>query len=153
VSGFDWFWLLLASLQVGVAFYTLFAALRWRGARLWPSAEAPFGPLLWGLVVLLVGSVGGLLWRIADVEFTRWVGTGSLMVAALVVLALLRGRVEREAAVRRAAALRATAHRKVAERMQVVRSHDAPAPGTEDAADDGAEEDAAHAPAPVEVGR
>ena len=97
MSGFAWFWFLLSLLQVGVAFYALLAALHWRGAQLWPTAAAPFGPLRWGLVVGVVGAVAWLLWGVGDVEFTRWVGTGSLMLASLVVIALLLWRLRREA--------------------------------------------------------
>jgi hypothetical protein len=113
VSGFAWFWFLLSLLQVGVAFYLLLAALHWRGARLWPTAAAPFGLLRWGAVAALIGLVGGLLWRVGDVEFTRWVGTGSLMLAAPLVIALLMWRVRWEAAEGRREALRTTAHRRV----------------------------------------
>jgi hypothetical protein len=113
VSGFAWFWFLLSLLQVGVAFYALLAALHWRGVRLWPTAAAPFGLLRWGSVAALMGLVGGLLWRVGDVEFTRWVGTGSLMLAALLVISVLMLRVRSEEADRRREALRTTTHRRL----------------------------------------
>lgn len=104
MNGFAWFWLFFASAQLAVAGYALLATLRWRGARLWPTREAPLEAPLWLGLGLMVGLASWFLWRVGDVEFTRWVGTGSVMLVTLSVLTLLLRRVAREETAKRALA-------------------------------------------------
>lgn len=88
------FWFLLSALQVGFAAYAFAALVSWRGERLLPAPGRPLLPLpavVAGLV--FVAAVIAML-RVGDVEFSRYVGTGSLMLVALAVVTMLlwRGR-------------------------------------------------------------
>lgn len=90
----DGFWLALGAVQVGFAAYVLAALLTWGGERLWPGVGAPLAtaPSLLAaalFVVLLAAMV-----RVGDAEFSRYLGTGMLMLVAtgVVVSALRRGR-------------------------------------------------------------
>lgn len=90
----DGFWLVLGALQVGFSSYVAAALCTWRGERLWPGVGAPLKtvPALAAVavfVVLLVAMV-----RVGDAEFSRYVGSGTLMLVAtgVFVAALRRGR-------------------------------------------------------------
>lgn len=90
----DAFWLALGAVQVGFSAYVLAALLTWRGERLWPAAGAPLatGPALLAaalFVALLLTMV-----NVADAEFSRYLGSGSLMLVAtgVFVSALRRSR-------------------------------------------------------------
>jgi hypothetical protein len=89
VSASGWAWFALAVVQLAVAGYALAAAATWRGERLFPAPGQPLGRVP---VVAAAMGVAGASWFLAwvrDSEFSRYVGTGALMIAAIVLLALL----------------------------------------------------------------
>lgn len=88
------FWFLLSTLQVGFAAYAFAALVSWRGERLWPAPGRPLMPLPALLAVLVFAAAVVAMVRVGDVEFSRYVGTGALMLVALTVFVMLwwRGR-------------------------------------------------------------
>ena len=95
MSVLGWWWFLLSVVQLGAAAYAVAALLSWRGARLWPAPGRPLGTVsalvTGGLFVVAVVS----LWQVRDVEFSRYVGTLSLMLASIALVAVLLARGER----------------------------------------------------------
>jgi len=83
------FWLLLSALQVAVASFLVGALLSWRGVRFWGKPAEPGAWLPWGLAFLLGAPAAAAMMAVGDAEFSRFVGTAALMVAALVVLSTL----------------------------------------------------------------
>ena len=88
------FWFLLSAVQVGFAAYAFAALVSWRGERLLPAPGRPLMPLPASVALLLFAVAVVTMLRVGDVEFSRYVGTGALMVVALTVLGMLlwRGR-------------------------------------------------------------
>lgn len=77
------FWFALSAVQVGFATVALAALLSWRGERLWPARGRPFAPAAVILAgVLFVLAVAAMV-SVGDVEFNRYVGTGSLLLVGL----------------------------------------------------------------------
>ena len=89
MSPFAGFWFALAGLQLVVAGYGLAAAIRWRGARLWPAPEAPLGRAPAALAAVVVVALFALLIAVGDADFARYVGTGAVMLTAIVLVLLL----------------------------------------------------------------
>jgi len=92
-----WAWFAFALLQLAVAGYTLAAAATWRGAHLFPAPGRPLGR-----VPVVVASVGvaaatAFLAWVRDGDLSRFVGTGAVMLAAIVSLALLLRQQARDA--------------------------------------------------------
>ena len=77
------FWLVFSILQLAGAGYVLAAVLSWRGARFRPAPGHPFAVVPTALIAVawLVAVVAMV--AVGDVEFSRWAGTGGLMVATL----------------------------------------------------------------------
>ena len=85
------FFLVFSSLQLVVAGYLVVAVASWRGARFRPAPGHPFALVPTVAVALAVGATIAAMAALGDVEFSRWAGTGGLMLAALAsVLVLLR---------------------------------------------------------------
>jgi hypothetical protein len=83
------FWLVFSAVQLAGAGYVLAAVVSWRGARFRPAPGHPFAPLPTALLaVAWVAAVAAMV-AIGDVEFSRWAGTGGLMLAALASLFVL----------------------------------------------------------------
>jgi hypothetical protein len=92
-----WAWFVLAVVQLAVAGYALAAAATWRGERLFPAPGRPLGRVP---VVAAATAVAAATWFLAwvrDSEFSRYLGTGALMIAAIVLLGLLLRQHDREA--------------------------------------------------------
>ncbi|MDF1521373.1 MAG: hypothetical protein P1P87_00960 [Trueperaceae bacterium] len=77
------FWLVFSVLQLAGAGYVLAAVLSWRGARFRPSREHPFAVLPTALIALAWIAAVVAMVAVGDVEFSRWAGTGGLMLATL----------------------------------------------------------------------
>lgn len=92
-----WAWFALAVVQLVVAGYALAAAATWRGERLFPAPGRPLGRFPFVAAAMGVGAATWFLAWVRDSEFSRYVGTGALMVAAIVLLALLLRQHDREA--------------------------------------------------------
>ncbi len=94
VSVMQTFWFLLSTIQVAFAAYVFAALVSWRGERLLPAPGKPFSPLPSIVAVILFALAVSAIVRVGDVEFSRYVGTGTMMLVALAVIVLLiwRGR-------------------------------------------------------------
>ena len=92
----DVFWFGLGVLQVGFGALVLAALLTWRGEHLWPAPGRPLGALPALLALALFAIATTLMVRVWDAEFSRYLGTGSLMLAALAVLAVTFARARRQ---------------------------------------------------------
>lgn len=103
MTGFGLFWFAFALLQMWVAAFVLASALRFRGERLWPSRAQPLGRGVQAFIAAGVALVAAPLWLVGDVEFARWMGTGSVMVAMLASMVVLLRRVARDEAQKLAA--------------------------------------------------
>jgi len=79
----------LAFLQLLLAGYALAAAWSWRGERLWPAPGRPLGRVPVAVAVLAVAAATALLLRVGDLELARYLGTGAVMLAGLLLVALL----------------------------------------------------------------
>jgi len=91
VSDLGPFWMVLSALQLTGAAYVVAAVATWRGERLWRVPGPPLGWLATLLALAFVAAGVAAIVAVDDVEFSRFVGTGALMVAALLsVLRLLR---------------------------------------------------------------
>lgn len=88
------FWFVLSTLQVGFAAYAFAALVSWHGERLWPAPGRPLRPLPSVVAVAVFSAAVVAMVRVGDVEFSRYVGTGALMLVALTVFVMLlwRGR-------------------------------------------------------------
>lgn len=86
----------LAFLQLLLAGYALAAALSWRGERLWPAPGWPMGRVPVAVAVLAVAAAAVLLLWVGDLELARYLGTGAVMLAGLLLLALLLRRQARQ---------------------------------------------------------
>jgi hypothetical protein len=89
VSASGWIWFAVAAAAARARRLRLAAAVSWRGERLFPAPGQPLGRV--PVVVAALG-VAGASWFLAwvrDSEFSRYLGTGALMIAAIVLLALL----------------------------------------------------------------
>ena len=87
------FWLVFSAVQLAGAGYLMAAVLSWRGARFKPAPGHPLKALPTALLVVAWFAVVGAMVAVADVELARWLGTGGLMLAALMfVLVLPRAR-------------------------------------------------------------
>ncbi len=87
------FWLILSSVQLIGATYLLAAAATWRGERFWRVPGRPLGLVPTVLGFLIAGAGVAAMIAINDVEFSRFLGSGALMVCAVptVFLLLRRG--------------------------------------------------------------
>lgn len=83
------FWMGLSALQLTGAAYVVAVVTTWRGERLWRVPGPPLGwpATLWALAVVAAG-VAAIV-AVDDVEFSRFVGTGALMLAAVVAVGSL----------------------------------------------------------------
>jgi len=86
----------LALLQLLLAGYALAAALSWRGERLWPAPGRPLGRVPAAIAVLAVAVAAVLILWVGDLELARYLGTGAVMLAGLLLLALLLRRQARQ---------------------------------------------------------
>ena len=89
MSASGWAWFAFALVQLAVAGYALAAAATWRGERLFPAPGRPLGRVPAVAATIGVGAAAGFLAWVQDTEFSRYLGTGALMIAAIVLLALL----------------------------------------------------------------
>jgi hypothetical protein len=92
-----WAWFVLAVVQLAVAGYALAAAATWRGERLFPAPGRPLGRVPVVAAAMVVAAATWFLAWVRDSEFSRYVGTGALMIAGIVLLALLLRQHDREA--------------------------------------------------------
>ena len=97
MSASGWAWFAFALVQLAVSGYLLAAAATWRGERLFPAPGRPLGRVPAVAAGIGVGAAAWFLAWVRDTEFSRYVGTGALMVAAIVLLALLLRQHDREA--------------------------------------------------------
>ena len=77
------FWLVFSAVQLAGAGYLMVAVLSWRGARFRPAPGHPVKVLPTALLAVVWLVVVAAMVAVRDVEFARWVGTGGLMLAAL----------------------------------------------------------------------
>ncbi len=96
MNGSGWIWFTVALLQLALAGYAFAAALSWRGERLWPAPGHPFGRVPAALATLGFVVFAGLLLWVGDSEFSRYLGTGSMMAVAIGLIALFLRRQARE---------------------------------------------------------
>ena len=96
MSASGWAWYALALVQLLVAGYAFAAAATWRGERLFPAPGRPLGRVPVALAAVGVGAAAWFLAWVRDSEFSRYVGTGAVMLAAIVLLALLLRQHDRE---------------------------------------------------------
>lgn len=82
-------WIGVAAVQLAAAAYLLAAVSSWRGARFRPAPGHPFRPLPTASIALGWAGVVVAIVAVGDGDFARWVGTGGLMVAAVVLLFVL----------------------------------------------------------------
>jgi hypothetical protein len=94
MSGSGMLWFLLAVVQLSVAAYAMAAALTWRGEHVWPASGRPLGVVPTTFAALVLAVVVAFLAWVGDGDFSRYFGTGGLMLTslALVVLVLRRDR-------------------------------------------------------------
>lgn len=83
------FWLVFSAVQLAGAGYVLAAVVSWRGQRFRPAPGHPFAivPTV-AIAVVVVATVAAMV-AVGDVEFSRWAGTGGLMLATLASLFVL----------------------------------------------------------------
>ncbi|MFU8888733.1 MAG: hypothetical protein ACNA8N_09050 [Trueperaceae bacterium] len=89
MSASGWAWFAFAMVQLAVAGYALAAAATWRGERLFPAPGRPLGRVPAVAATIGVAAAAWFLAWVRDTEFSRYLGTGALMIAAIVLLALL----------------------------------------------------------------
>ncbi len=82
-------WFVVSAVQLAVAGYLLAAVLSWRGARFRPAPGHPFRVLPTALLAIVWLAVVAAMVAIGDGDFSRWVGTGGMMLAAFVLLFVL----------------------------------------------------------------
>jgi hypothetical protein len=82
-------WLVVATVQLAAGAYLLAAVWSWRGARFLPAPGHPFAVVPTALLAVAWVAVVALLMAVGDGDFSRWVGTGGLMVAAFVLVFVL----------------------------------------------------------------
>ena len=82
-------WLVFSAVQLAVAGYLLAAVLSWHGARFRPEPGHPFAVVPAALLGMTWVAVVAAMMAVGDGDFTRWVGTGGLMLAAFVLLFVL----------------------------------------------------------------
>ena len=84
-------WTALSALQVAGAAYVVTAVVTWRGERIWRAPGRPLG-LVATLLGTAVAAVGiAAMVAVNNVEFSRFVGTGALMIGAVLsVFVMLR---------------------------------------------------------------
>lgn len=83
------FWLVFSAVQFAGAGYVLAAVLSWRGARFRPAPGHPFRVLPTALIAVACLAAVVAMVSVGDVEFSRWAGTGGLMLASLASLFVL----------------------------------------------------------------
>ena len=83
------FWLVFSAVQLGGAGYVLAAVVSWRGARFRPAPDHPFALLPTALLAAVWVAVVAAMVAVGDVEFSRWAGTGGLMLATVASLFVL----------------------------------------------------------------
>jgi asparagine N-glycosylation enzyme membrane subunit Stt3 len=96
MNGSGWIWFTVALVQVALAAYAFAAAVSWRGERLFPAPGHPLGRVPAAVAALGFVALAGLLMWVGDSEFSRYLGTGSMMVVAIGLIALLLRRQARE---------------------------------------------------------
>jgi hypothetical protein len=96
MNGSGWIWFAVALLQLALAGYAFAAAVSWRGARLWPAPGHPLGRVPAAVAALGFVALAALLLWVGDAEFSRYLGTGSMMVVAIGLIALLLRQQARE---------------------------------------------------------
>lgn len=89
MSGSNLFWFLLAVVQLSVAAYALAAALTWRGEHVWPAPGRTLGVVPTTFAALLLALVVAFLAWVGDTEFSRFFGTGGVMLASLALVVLV----------------------------------------------------------------
>ncbi len=82
-------WLVFAAVQLAVAGYLLAAVGSWRGARFRPAPGHPIKVVPTALLGVAWVAVVAVMVAVGDGDFSRWVGTGGLMLAAFVLLFVL----------------------------------------------------------------
>ena len=82
-------WFVVSTVQLAVAAYLLAAVLSWRGARFRPAPGHPFEVLPTALLAIGWIAVVAAMAAIGDGDFSRWVGTGGMMLAAFVLMYVL----------------------------------------------------------------
>jgi len=83
------FWLVFSAVQLAAAGYVLAAVMSWRGARFRPAPGHPLRAVPTALVATAWLAAVAAMVAVGDVEFSRWAGTGGLMLATLVSLFVL----------------------------------------------------------------
>jgi len=96
MSASGWAWYAFALVQLAVAGYALAAAATWRGERLFPAPGRPLGRVPAVVATVGVAAAAWFLAWVRDTEFSRYLGTGAVMIAAIVLLALLLRQQARE---------------------------------------------------------
>ncbi|MBW6454651.1 MAG: hypothetical protein K0A98_02095 [Trueperaceae bacterium] len=89
MSASGWAWFAFALVQLAVAGYALAAAATWRGERLFPAPGRPLGRVPAVAATIGVAAAAWFLVWVRDTEFSRYLGTGAMMIAAIVLLGLL----------------------------------------------------------------
>lgn len=82
-------WLVFSAVQLAVASYLLAAVASWRGARFRPAPGHPIKVVPTALLAAAWVAVVAAMVAVGDGDFSRWVGTGGLMLAAFVLLFVL----------------------------------------------------------------
>jgi 4-hydroxybenzoate polyprenyltransferase len=94
MTSLEVFWFVLSATQVAFASLVLAALITWRGEHLWPARGRALAPWPTLLAAALFALAFAAMLRVDDVEFSRYLGTGALMLVGLVVAVTLarRGR-------------------------------------------------------------